>query len=466
MIKEPQFSRTKRLLASVQSHGQGGERGTQASPHVERRTVTVWSQERALTQKLMEQVCGPSNMDRAYKRVKANKGAAGVDGMNVDDLQPWFAEHQEELIQSLLDGSYEAKPVRGAEIPKPGGGVRQLGIPTVVDRFVQQAILQVLDPILDPTFSKSSYGFRPGRGAHHALKQAQEYVKDGNRIVVDLDLEKFFDRVNHDILMARLARRIGDKRLLRIVRGFLEAGMMKDGVCVGRDEGTPQGGPLSPLLANLFLDDLDKELEKRGHRFCRYADDCNIYVRTRAAGERVMTSVTQFLTKKLKLRVNQDKSAVAPTHERKFLGYRLLTQGTLTIALKSLDRVRERIRQLTRRNRGRSLEAVIRQLNEFLNGWVVYYRHAAMQAHLTDLDIWVRRKLRCYRLKQRKRTKPIADYLIQLGVPPQRAWPLAKSSKGWWCLSRNPVIHEAMDNAWFESLGLVNLVQKWKALHA
>ena len=463
MNKEPQSSRTKGE-DPVQSHGHGGERGTQASPHVERRTVTVWDQERALTQKLMERVCDPANLNRAYKRVKANKGSAGIDGMTVEKLRAWFAEHGKELRQSLLDGSYEAKPVRGVEIPKPGGGVRQLGIPTVVDRFVQQAILQVLDSILDPTFSKSSYGFRPGRGAHHALKQAREYVKDGKWIVVDLDLEKFFDRVNHDILMARLARRIGDKRLLTIVRGFLEAGMMKNGVCLERDEGTPQGGPLSPLLANLLLDDLDKELEKREHTFCRYADDCNIYVRSQAAGERVMKSVSQFLMKKLKLRVNQDKSAVAPVHERKFLGYRLLTQGVLTIAPKSLERVRGRIRLLTRRNRGRKLETVVRQLNEFLNGWVVYYRHAAMQAHLTDLDIWVRRKLRCYRLKQRKRTKPIADYLIQLGVPPQRAWPMAKSCKGWWRLSKNPVIHEAMDNAWFETLGLVNLVQKWKTL--
>ena len=465
MNKESQASRTKRPMASVQSHGLGGERGTQASAHVERQTVTVWDEKRALTQKLMEQVCGPSNLNEAYKRVKANKGASGVDGMNVEDLMPWLADHQEELIESLKDGSYEASLVRGVEIPKPGGGVRQLGIPTVVDRYVQQAILQIIDPILDPTFSESSYGFRRGRGAHQALKQATEYVKDGNWIVVDLDLEKFFDRVNHDILMARLARRIGDKRLLRIVRRFLEAGMMKDGVKLEREEGTPQGGPLSPLLANLLLDDLDKELERRAHRFCRYADDCNIYVRSQAAGERVMKSIRQFLTKKLKLRVNQDKSAVAPAHERKFLGYRLLTQGVLTIAPRSLERARERIRQLTRRNRGRKLEVVIRQLNEFLNGWVVYYRHAAAQAHLHRMDVWVRRKLRCYRLKQRKRAKPIADYLIQLGVPPQRAWPLAKSSKGWWRLSRNPVIHEAMTDAWFESLGLINLEKKWKALN-
>ena len=415
---------------------------------------------------MMEQVCDPANLNRAYKRVKANRGAAGVDRMTVDELPTWIATHKEELIRSLMDGRYTPKPVRGVEIPKAGGGVRQLGIPTVVDRLIQQAILQVLDPIIDPTFSDSSYGFRPGRGAHQALKKAQEYVREGSWVVVDLDLEKFFDRVNHDILMSRLARRIGDKRLLKIIRKFLEAGIMKQGVCVERYEGTPQGGPLSPLLANLLLDDLDRELERRGHQFCRYADDCNVYVKSKAAGERVMQSITQFLEKKLKLRVNREKSAVASPHERKFLGYRLLLGGTLAIAPQSLERAKERIRMLTRRNRGRSLEKVVRQLNEFLSGWVVYYRHAAMKNHLLEMDNWVCRKLRCYRLKQRKRSWPIANYLMQLGVPPERAWPLAKSSKGWWRLSRNPVIHEAMDDAWFEKLGVVSLAQRWAALKA
>ena len=313
----------------------------------------------------MEKIAGSANLNQAYKRVKANQGAPGVDGMTVTDLRPWIAANREALIASLLDGSYQPQPVRGVEIPKPGGGKRQLGIPTVVDRLVQQAILQVLEPLLDPSFSASSFGFRPGRGAHDALHQAREYVADGREIVVDLDLEKFFDRVNHDVMMSRLARRIGDKRLLRIIRRFLAAGMMQYGVSTERHEGTPQGGPLSPLLANLLLDDLDKELERRGHRFCRYADDCNIYVRSQAAGERVMASVTWFLERRLRLKVNRQKSAVAPVGERKFLGYRLDAEGDLGIAPKSLQRAKDRLRQITRRNRGVSLGRMIDEANGF-----------------------------------------------------------------------------------------------------
>ena len=280
-----------------------------------------------MTTYLMEKVCDRANLNQAYLRVKANKGAPGVDGVNVDELREWLHTHKDELIGSLLDGTYAPQPVKGVQIPKPGGGVRQLGIPTTRDRLVQQAMLQVLTPVLDPTFSENSFGFRPGRGAHDALKQAQQYVEDGRVVVVDMDLEKFFDRVNHDILMARLARNVKDKRFLRITRAFLNAGLMQNGVCVRRDEGTPQGGPLSPLLANLLLDDLDKELEKRGHAFCRYADDCNIYVHSLKAGERVMESITAFLAKRLKLRVNQEKSTVDYVDQRKFLGYRLLKGG-------------------------------------------------------------------------------------------------------------------------------------------
>ena len=339
-----------------------------------------------------------------------------------------------------------------------------MGIPTVVDRLVQQAILQVLEPLLDPTFSASSYGFRPGRGAHDALAAASQYVADGRTIVVDLDLEKFFDRVNHDILMARLARRIADKRLLRIVRGFLQAGMMHEGVCIERYEGTPQGGPLSPLLANLLLDDLDKELERRGHRFCRYADDCNIYVQSKAAGERVMASVTKFLEKRLRLRVNRDKSAVAHVSERKFLGHRLMNGGKLTIAPKSLERFKERIRQITRRNRGVSLERIIGEVNSFATGWVTYFRYAECRGHLIALDGWIRRKLRCVRLKQRKRAKSIADFLRELGVPPWRSWILALTGKGWWRMAGSPQAAEAMTNTWFEGQGLANLAARHAAL--
>lgn len=445
----------------------GGEEVVQAADIEKSRSPTAKERQRALTARLMEQVCEPANLNRAYARVKANKGSPGVDGLTVGKLGGWVRRHKQAFVASLLDGSYQPQPVRGVQIPKPGGGkgVRQLGIPTVVDRLVQQAMLQVLEPILDPTFSASSYGFRPGKSAHDALAAGRQYVADGRVIVVDIDLEKFFDKVNHDILMARLGRWVGDKRMLRIIGRFLRAGLMQDGVCVSREEGTPQGGPLSPLLANLLLDDLDKELEGRGHTFCRYADDCNIYVQSKAAGERVLSSVTGFLERELKLRVNRDKSAVAYITERKFLGHRLLPGGGLGIAPQSLGRAKERVRQLTRRNRGVSLTDVIGELNQFLTGWVNYFRHAACKGHLQRLDEWIRRKLRCLRLKQRKRTGSIAEFLHQLGVPKWRAWIGALSGKGWWRQSGSPPAMEGMNLAWFESLGLVSLVQRYEQLN-
>jgi RNA-directed DNA polymerase len=404
------------------------------------------------------------NIVRAYRRVRSNKGSPGVDGMTVHGLADWLREYQGALTASLLDGTYQPQPVRGVQIPKPGGGQRQLGIPVAVDRLVQQMILQVLNPIFDPTFSNSSYGFRPGRDPHMALEQARKYVQEGRAFVVDLDLEKYFDRVNHDILMSRLARRIGDKRLLRIVRRFLQAGMMQNGVCVAREEGTPQGGPLSPLLANLLLDDLDQLLESRGHRFCRYADDCNIYVRSMAAGQRVMKSVTQFLEKKLKLRVNREKSAVAAVGERKFLGYRLISNGRLGISPKSVQRAKQRIREITRRNRGVSLTQVIVELNLFSRGWLNYYRLAACKDELVSLDAWIRRKLRCYRLKQCKRAPAIARFLQKLGVSQAPAHRVASSSKGWWRLSLTKAVHQAMPNQWFTTQGLLSLVAHYDSL--
>ena len=444
--------------------GASGEGGTGPTACEEWQASTALNRERALASDLMERVCERENLNRAYKRVKANKGAPGVDGMTVGELYGWLKEHKGELVESLLDGSYEPQPVLGKEIDKPGGGKRRLGIPTVVDRLVQQAILQVLEGVVDPTFSQWSYGFRSGRSAHQAVRQAAEYVAEGRGIVVDLDLEKFFDRVNHDMLMARLARHVRDKRLLRMVRRFLEAGMMWDGVCVERHEGTPQGGPLSPLLANLLLDDLDKELERRGHRFCRYADDCNIYVRTQEAGERVMASVTRFLEERLRLRVNREKSAAAPVQERQFLGYRILSQGGLVIAPRSLERAKARIRQITRRNRGVSLEQMIGELNSYLTGWVTYFRYAACKGHLRRLDGWIRRKLRCVRLKQRKRAKSIADFLQSLGVPEWNAWILALSGKGWWRKSAAPQADQAMSIAWFKAQGLVSLAERYAEL--
>ncbi len=448
-----------------QHHGDVDTGGTCVPPHGRQQASTVFNSQRALTVNLMEQVCDPMNIVRAYRRVHSNKGSPGVDGMTVHGLADWLRENREALTASLLDGTYRPRPVRGVLIPKLGGGQRQLGIPVAVDRLVQQMILQVLDPIFDPTFSNSSYGFRPGRSQHMALEQARKYVaQEGRRFVVDLDLEKFFDQVNHDILMSRIARRIGDKRLLHIIRRFLQAGLMQDGVCVTRDQGTPQGGPLSPLLANLLLDDLDQLLDSRGHRFCRYADDCNIYVRSMAAGERVMESVTRFLEGKLKLRVNRNKSTVAPVGERKFLGHRLISNGKLGISPKSIQRFKDRVREITRRNRGVKFTQVILELNRYLNGWIRYYRFAHCKADLAILDAWVRRKLRCYRLKQCKTTKGVLRFLMHLGLTLVPALRIAASGKGWWRLSFTKSAHKAMSKNWFKQQGLVSLVCQYDAL--
>jgi RNA-directed DNA polymerase len=453
-------------LKATMRHGGPGPGGSGTRACAEPQAETAWQRDRALTRGLMERIASSANLNQAYKRVKANRGAPGVDGMTVGDLRSWIASNKDTLLTALLDGSYQPQPVRGVEIPKPGGGKRQLGIPTVVDRLVQQAILQILEPWLDPSFSASSFGFRPGRGAHDALLRAREYVADGYDIVVDLDLEKFFDRVNHDVLMSRLARRIGDRRLLRIIRRFLAAGMMQYGVSTVRHEGTPQGGPLSPLLSNLLLDDLDKELEGRGHRFCRYADDCNIYVRSPAAGERVMASVTGFLERRLRLRVNQEKSAVAPVGERKFLGYRLGAGGTLGIAPKSLQRTKARLRQITKRNRAVSLGQMIGEANTYLAGWVTYFRHARSHSELRGLDGWLRRKLRCVRLKQCKQPKAVRRFLRAGGVSSLQARQLASSGRGWWGLANSPQAKIAMNITWFDTQGLINLTARHTALNA
>lgn len=413
-----------------------------------------------MNENMMEQICTSANLNQAYKKVKANKGAPGVDKITVDAVAVHIRDHKEELISSLLDGSYEPNLVRGVQIPKPDGSKRQLGIPTVLDRIVQQAILQIMEPIFEPKFSESSYGFRPGRSALMALTKAREYVNGGAVYVVDIDLEKFFDRVNHDILMSRLTRHIGDKRLLRIIRRYLEAGLLQDGICMSRDLGVPQGGPLSPLCSNIMLDELDKELEKRGHKFCRYADDCNIYVRSRKAGTRILTSISNFLSGKLKLKVNEMKSAVAYVYERKFLGYSFRRDGKLRVAAQSLEKFKKRIRELTSRNQGRSLETVIFKLNQYLNGWISYFRLTESPSVVRELDSWIRRRLRCYRLKQCKWAYPIAKYLMKLGVSEQNAWKLGLSGKGWWRLSLNPNINQAMPIEWFNEQKLVNLEAK------
>src|SRR5690349_14168377 len=328
----------------------------------------------ACAEQLMEEVCDRANLVRAWKRVRSNKGSPGVDGMTIAGAKAYLREHWPNIRSQLLSGTYQPQPVKRVEIPKPDGGVRKLGVPCVVDRLIQQALLQVLQERWDPTFSEHSYGFRPGRSAHQAVAQAQRYIAKGYSVAVDLDLEKFFDRVNHDGLMARVAARVSDNRVLKLIRAFLKAGVMEDGLVSPVEEGAPQGGPLSPLLSNLVLDDLDKELERRGHRFCRYADDCNIYVRSEAAGQRVMTSATEFLEQRLKLKVNRQKSAVGHVSERKFLGHRLLNGGDLGVAPQSQERLKDTLRELTSRSAGQSLPEVIRQVNQKFTGWIQYFR--------------------------------------------------------------------------------------------
>jgi RNA-directed DNA polymerase len=448
------------------SHEVSGEVGNQSAQIEERQATQASGQTRALTQNLMERICETKNLNQAVQKVRRNKGSPGIDGMSVDELEKWMKGNEASLRRSLLEGIYRPQPVRAVGIPKPGGGIRELGIPIVIDRVVQQAILQVLDPILDPSFSKSSYGFRPKRSAHQALAAACEYVKEGNVYVVDLDLEKFFDRVNHDILMSRLARRIEDKRLLRLIRRYLQAEMFKNGTATEREEGTPQGGPLSPLLANLLLDELDKELEVRGHKFCRYADDCNIYVRSQKAGERVMASVTEFLEKRLRLKVNQQKSAVAHVEERQFLGHRLLKGGRLGIAPKAIKKVKDRIREITGRHRGVKLERLLDELNAFTIGWVTYYRHALVRTLLRELDSWIKRRLRCYRMVQCKRKYSMVRHLTNLGTGVSEAWFAIKYGSSWWRLAQKPAVKLAMSDDWFRSLGLISLTARYDALKA
>ena len=407
---------------------------------------------------LMGKIADLGNLARAWRRVKANKGSGGIDGETVAKFGEKAWAHLNEIRRGLLDGDFKPIAVRGVEIPKPNGGKRQLGIPTVKDRVVQQAVAQALTPRYERVFSESSHGFRPNRSAHDALRRGSAYVAEGYSTMVDLDLEKFFDKVNHDRLMARLARDIGDSRVLRLVLSFLKAGLMKDGVCQSREEGTPQGGPLSPLLANIVLDELDKELERRGHRFCRYADDCIILVRTPRAGERVMEGITRFIERKLRLKVNKAKSKVAPSRECKFLGYTIGGKGQLRISKESKARMTDRLKAVTKRNQGREFDAVIRETNAFLRGWLNYYGLASAKVWLTETEAWLRRRLRCYRLKQCKRRFAIAKFLMKSGLPVWRAWLLAMSRKGWYRMSVSPQAAEAMSNKWFAEMGLIPLV--------
>jgi RNA-directed DNA polymerase len=411
-------------------------------------------------EQLMEEVCQRENLRQALKRVQAHRGSAGVDGREVEQLPKYLEQHWPVLREQLLCGTYRPRPVLRVEIPKPDGGVRKLGIPTVLDRFVQQAVLQVLQGRWDRTFSEHSHGFRPGRSAHQAVWKAQQYIAEGYRWVVDIDLEKFFDRVNHDQLMGRVAERVRDKRMLKLIRAFLEAGVMEDGLVSPIDEGTPQGGPLSPLLSNLVLDQLDRMLEGRGHRFARYADDCNIYVRSRRAGDRVMGSVSRFITAKLKLKVNREKSAVARPWERKFLGFSFSRhrQPKRYIAPKAIERFKQRVREQTRRTRGINIRHMAKELGQYLRGWLAYFGHCQTPSVLADLDKWVRRRLRSVIWKQWQRFRVRYRQLRKRGVDRRLAFQTAKSNHGPWRLAKSPALAMALPNAYFFSLGVPRLI--------
>jgi RNA-directed DNA polymerase len=411
------------------------------------------------TERLMEEVCERDNCKQALKRVKANKGAAGADGMTVRELPQYLKQHWPAIREQLLQGTYQPQPVKRVEIDKPDGGVRKLGVPTVLDRFIQQAVLQVLQKRWDETFSDHSYGFRPGRSAHQAVARAQQYVREGHGWVVDLDLEKFFDRVNHDKLMARIASRVSDKRLLKLIRGFLTAGVMENGLVSAVDEGTPQGGPLSPLLSNIVLDELDRELESRGHRFVRYADDCNIYVRSERAGQRVMASVSSFITRRLKLKVNGEKSAVARPAERKFLGFSFTRdrEPRRRIAPKAIARFKRRVRELTRRTRGVSLESMAEELSAYLRGWRSYFGFCETPSVLHGLEQWLRRRLRAALWKQWKRGRRRFAELRKRDIGVQLAAKTAGSAHGPWRIAASPALSFALPTAYFDSLDLPRL---------
>ncbi len=416
---------------------------------------------------LMSAVLERGNMMRAYERVLRNKGAPGVDDMTVGDLKAHLKAHWPEIREQLQAGRYHPLAVRKVEIPKPGGGTRMLGIPTVQDRLIQQALHQVLSPLFEETFSIHSYGFRPGRSAAQAVQQARSYIEEGRRWVVDADLEKFFDRVNHDILMSRVARQVKDKRVLKLIRSYLQAGIMEGGVATARTEGTPQGGPLSPLLSNILLTDLDRELERRGHRFCRYADDCNIYVRSRRAGERVLASMTRFLETRLKLRVNREKSAVDRPWKRTFLGYTVCQRKynvRLKVAGKSVQRLKAKLKMLFRAGRGRSIWTTIAMLAPILRGWVNYFRYAGVKGIFEELDGWIRRHLRKILWRQWKRSVTRAKRLMRLGLSEVRAWKSATNGRGSWWNSGASHLNQALPKKFFDRLGLVSLMAQYHRL--
>jgi RNA-directed DNA polymerase len=450
------------LAFMAESRGEApmaADKGTEASKA--KRTP----EDPALLVLLMEEICQRENLRRALQRVRQNKGVPGIDGMTVKKLSSYLKKHWPQIREQLLAGTYNPEPVKRVEIPKPDGGIRKLGIPTVLDRFVQQAVMQVLQKYWDKTFSEHSYGFRPGRSAHQAISRSQQYVEQGYRWVVDIDLEKFFDRVNHDKLMGKLAKRISDKRLLKIIRAFLNAGVMENGLVSATTEGTPQGGPLSPLLSNIVLDELDRELERRGHRFVRYADDCNIYVRSERAGSRVMENISKFITRKLKLKVNQSKSKVDRPWRCKFLGFRIIAgkETKRGIAPGSLLRFKRRVRELTSYRRGVTIEQMIERLNRYLVGWRGYFGYCQTPSVMVRLDSWIRRRLRYVYWRRWKRGKKRFAELRRLGIAKDLAARTAGSVHGPWRLSRSPALSFVFPNAHFSSLGLSLLAEQGTA---
>lgn len=447
------------LLRKVGVELRGNAEALSISPALERGRNDMQEVE----EDLLEQILSRDNLNLAYKRVKAKKGSHGVDGMTVDELLPFLKRHGETIRQRILAGDYTPQPVRRVEIPKPDGGVRQLGIPTVTDRLIQQAIAQELNKIFDPDFSGNSYGFRPNRSAHQAIIAARGYIEQGYRWTVDIDLEKFFDRVNHDKLMSLIARKVKDKRVLKLIRKYLESGIMLNGVKVKSEEGTPQGGPLSPLLANIMLDELDKELEKRGHKSCRYADDCNIYVRSRKAGERVMESVTRYIEEVLKLKINRNKSAVDKPSRRKFLGFSFYVKKGKArnfIHRKPVERFKTKVKEITSRSNGKSMDWRKEKLNHLITGWVNYFRIADMKATAKELDQWIRRRIRMCYWKQWKRIGTKHDNLVKLGIENRKAWEFANTRKGYWRISNSYILSTSLTNEYLEKQGFLSLTNR------
>ncbi len=448
----------------ISSSGQG--QSVTMSEARERRLVkrSMYAQERTLSQAMMEEIISHQNLLRSYRRVVSNAGSAGIDGMQTKELKMWLRANYTNLREQLMSGMYRPQGIKGVEIPKPGGGKRQLGIPTVVDRFVQQSVAQVMMRQYEPTFSEHSYGFRPNRNCHQALQEATKVVSEGRNYVIDLDLEKFFDEVSQDRLMSRLSKRIGDKRALKLIRLFLQSGIMQGGVICQRIKGTPQGSPLSPLLSNIVLDELDQEMESRGLKFVRYADDVKIFAGSEKAAQRIKENITRYIEGKLLLKVNQQKSRICKGYELNFLGHCLLSDKQVGLSKESEARLKAKVKTITQRNRGISFTQVVREVNQVLRGWHGYFRYAAMQTKIQRIDGWIKRRLRCFRLKQCKRVIGIVRFLRKEKIEEKLSWKTALSGKGWWRLSNSPATNMAMNDFWFAKEGYYSLSANYKRL--